>query len=58
MKVKVKISVKQAAHPYESSKNIQGLVPPRCLLGTGTLLVQIISTRQISAWRKANSQPC
>ena len=38
--------------PMNHAINIQGLAPPRCLFGTGNQLVQIISTRQISAWQK------
>jgi len=47
-----KVSCAQAARPYESCKNIQGLAPPRCPFEAGTTVVHIISTRQISAWRK------
>jgi len=46
------------ARPYESCKNNWGLAPPRCPFEAGTTVVQIISTRQISAWRKWGSQLC
>ena len=34
-----------SARPYESCKNVKGLAPLRCTFGTGTTVVQIISTR-------------
>ena len=47
-----------SARPYELCKNIQGLAPPRCPFEAVTTVVQIISARQISAWRKWRSQLC
>ena len=43
-----------SVRPYESCKNIEGLVPPRCSLGAGTSVVKNISARTL--WSGGNEK--